>query len=176
MGDDGAIGGGDPDGGAGGGTGGGGGGGDGGGGGTGGGTGGGRGGKGVPLRTLLRQLRGQSGVVASTVISRDGLPLASDLPTGMDPDTLALRGAFMQGIGELVMESVEQESERTVVVVAEQHYIVTTPVDERSILVVVVDRTVDIGGLLPEVRGVAMAVRGSISFDRVEGDGPASPM
>ena len=155
MGDDGAIGGGGSDGDAGGGN--------------------GRGGAAVPLRTLLRQLRGQSGVVASTVISRDGLPLASDLPTGMDPDTLALRGAFMQGIGELVMESVEDESARTVVVVAEQHYIVTTPVDERSILVVVVDRTVDIGGLLPEVRGVAMALKGSISADRTGGSGPATP-
>jgi len=129
----------------------------------------------VPLRTLLRQLRGRSGVVASTVISRDGLPLASDLPAGMDPDTLALRGAFMQGIGELVMESAERESARTVVVVAEQHYIVTTPVDERSILVVVVDRTVDIGGLLPEVRGVAMAVRGSISVGRAGGASPTAP-
>jgi len=148
-----------------------------GGGGAGGGVGGGgdRGGAAVPLRTLLRQLRGQSGVVASTVISRDGLPVASDLPTGMDPDTLALRGAFMQGIGELVMESVEQESARTVVVVAEQHYIVTTPVDERSILVVVVDRTVDIGGLLPEVRGVAMAVKGVISASRAGGVVPAAP-
>jgi len=163
MGDDGAVGGGGADGGNGGGS------------DRDDGRGGGRGSRGAPLRTLLRQLRGQSGVVASTVISRDGLPLASDLPTGMDPDTLALRGAFMQGIGELVMESVEQESARTVVVVAEQHYIVTTPVDEHSILVVVVDRTVDIGGLLPEVRGVAMAVKGSISAYRAEGDGPTIP-
>jgi hypothetical protein len=137
---------------------------------------GGGGGSGVdpvaPLRMLLRRLRGQSGVVASTVISRDGLPLASDLPAGMDPDTLALRGAFMQGIGELVMESVEHESSRTVVVVAEQHYIVTTPVDERTILVVVVDRTVDIGGLLPEVRGVATAVKGSMPAHRAGGEAP----
>jgi hypothetical protein len=114
------------------------------------------------LRGLLRQLRGRNGVVASTVISRDGVPIASDLPTGIDPDTLALRGAFMLGIAELVMESVESESARTVVVVAEQHYIVTTPVDERSILVVVVDRSVELGSLLPDVREVAVRVRESM--------------
>jgi len=115
------------------------------------------------LRGLLRQLRGANGVVASTVISRDGLPIASDLPVGINPDTLALRGAFMLGIAELVMESVESESARTVVVVAEQHYIVTTPVDERSILVVVVDRSVELGSLLPEVRKVAVRVKQSMA-------------
>jgi predicted regulator of Ras-like GTPase activity (Roadblock/LC7/MglB family) len=126
-------------------------------------------GAGLSLRAQLGKLRGQSGVVASTVISRDGVPLASDLPKGMNPDVLALRGAFMQGIGELVMESVERESARTVVVVAEQYYIVTTPVDERTILVVVVDRAVDIGGLLPKVRGVADSVRATMSGTRARG-------
>jgi len=114
------------------------------------------------LRGLLGQLRGRNGVVASTVISRDGVPIASDLPAGINPDTLALRGAFMLGIAELVMESVESESARTVVVVAEQHFIVTTPVDERSILVVVVDRSVELWSLLPDVRKVAVRVRESM--------------
>lgn len=114
------------------------------------------------LRLVLRTLRGANGVVASTIISRDGLPLASDLPPGVDPDTLALRGAFMQGIADLVMGSMEQEAARTVVVVAERHYIVTTPVNDATILVVVVDRSVELGSLLHEARDVAEQVRVSM--------------
>jgi predicted regulator of Ras-like GTPase activity (Roadblock/LC7/MglB family) len=111
---------------------------------------------------VLKDLRGTNGVVASTVISRDGIPLASDLPKGVNPDIFALRTAFMQGIGELMTESVDSERARTVVVVADQHYIVTTSVDDHAILVVVVDRSVEIGGLLPQVWDTATAIKSSM--------------
>ena len=61
----------------------------------------------------------------------------------------------MQGIGELVMESVEDEEAKTVIIVATQHYILTTPIDERNILVVVLDRSVEVGGMLPDVAETA---------------------
>jgi predicted regulator of Ras-like GTPase activity (Roadblock/LC7/MglB family) len=111
------------------------------------------------LQDMLIRLRGTNGVVASTVISRDGIPIASDLPPKVNPDILALRTAFMQGIGELVMESMEDESARTVIIVAKQHYILTTPVDESRILVVVLERTVDVGAMLPGVLETAASIR-----------------
>ena len=115
---------------------------------------------GEELRDILDSLQGRNGVVASSVISREGLPLASDLPDQVDLDILALRTAFMQGIGELVMESVEDEQAATVIIVAEEHYIMTTAIDEKHILVVVMDRTVDVGGMIPGVMGVADSIRG----------------
>ncbi len=114
---------------------------------------------GTSLRLILEELRGSNGVVASTVISRDGLPVASDLPAKVNLDILALRTAFMQGIGELVMESVEDEEAHTVIIVAKQHYILTTPIDEMNILVVVLDRSVEVGGMLPDVVSTAEALR-----------------
>ncbi|NIP36641.1 MAG: hypothetical protein GWN18_16850, partial [Thermoplasmata archaeon] len=48
------------------------------------------------LNTILEGLQGRNGVVASTVISREGMPIASDLPERVDLDILALRTAFMQ--------------------------------------------------------------------------------
>jgi predicted regulator of Ras-like GTPase activity (Roadblock/LC7/MglB family) len=107
----------------------------------------------------LEALRGSNGVVASTIISRDGLPIASDLPPQVNIDVLALRTAFMQGIGELVMESVEEEEARTVIIVAEQHYILTTPVDDRTILVVVLGREVEVGAMLPTIQETATNIR-----------------
>ncbi len=98
--------------------------------------------------------------MASTVISRDGIPVASDLPDSVNLDVLALRTAFMQGIGELVMESVEDEEARTVIIVATQHYILTTPIDDRNILVVVLDRSVEVGGMLSNVAETAANIRG----------------
>lgn len=121
---------------------------------------------GTRLKTMLESLRGSNGVVASTVISRDGIPVASDLPPQVNPDVLALRTAFMQGIGELVMESVEDEAARTVIIVAEQHYILTTPVDERRILVVVLDRRSDVGAMLPGVEATAASIRDSMADRR----------
>jgi predicted regulator of Ras-like GTPase activity (Roadblock/LC7/MglB family) len=112
---------------------------------------------------MLESLRGSNGVVASTVISRDGIPMASDLPPQVNPDVLALRTAFMQGIGELVMESVEDEAARTVIIVAKQHYILTTPVDDRRILVVVMDRKADVGAMLPGVERTASSIRESMA-------------
>ena len=111
------------------------------------------------LDDILRELRGSTGVVASTVISRDGMPVASDLPSKVNLDVLALRTAFMQGIGELVMESVENETARTVIIVAQQHYILTTAIDDRNILVVVLDRRVEVGGALPDVLETADSLR-----------------
>ncbi len=98
--------------------------------------------------------------MASTIISREGIPVASDLPESVNLDVLALRTAFMQGIGELVMESVEDEEARTVIIVATQHYILTTPIDERNILVVVIDRSVEVGGMLLDVAKTAGTIRG----------------
>jgi len=108
---------------------------------------------------ILRELRETTGVVASTVISRDGVPLASDLPSRVDLDVLALRTAFMQGIGELVMESVENEEARTVIIGADQHYIMTTAIDDHSILVVVLQRTIEVGGMIPDVLATAEHLR-----------------
>ena len=111
------------------------------------------------LEGILEGLRGTNGVVASTVISRDGIPVASDLPDSVNLEVLALRTAFMQGIGELVMESVEDEEAKTVIIVATQHYILTTPIDERNILVVVLDRSVEVGGMLFDVAETAGTIR-----------------
>lgn len=111
------------------------------------------------LDLILESLRGTNGVVASTIISRDGIPIASDLPVRVNPDVLALRTAFMQGIGELVMESVEDEEAKTVIIVATQHYILTTPIDERNILVVVLDRSIEVGGMLLDVAETAENIR-----------------
>jgi predicted regulator of Ras-like GTPase activity (Roadblock/LC7/MglB family) len=108
---------------------------------------------------ILRDLRGTNGVVASTVISREGVPIASDLPSHVDLDILALRTAFMQGIGELVMESVEAERTQTVIIVADDHYIMTTAIDERNILVVVMDRMVEVGGMIPGIMGTAATLK-----------------
>ncbi len=111
------------------------------------------------LNTILEGLQGRNGVVASTVISREGMPIASDLPERVDLDILALRTAFMQGIGELVMESVEDESARTVIIVADEHYIMTTAIDDKHILVVVLSRNVEVGGMIPSVIEVASSLR-----------------
>lgn len=111
------------------------------------------------LKAILHELRDTKGVVASTVISRDGIPLVSDLPPKVNPDILALRTAFMQGIGELVMESVEDETARTVIIVAEQHYILTSPIDDRNILVAVLDRKVEVGGMIPGVLDTSDSLR-----------------
>ena len=117
---------------------------------------------GEDLEDILENLQGKIGVVASTVISREGMPIASDLPDRVDLDVLALRTAFMQGIGELVMESVEDEHARTVIIVADEHYIMTTAIDEKHILVVVLDRKVEVGGMIPGVIDVAASLRNVI--------------
>lgn len=118
------------------------------------------------MGSILASLRNTSGVVASTVISREGLPIVSDLPERVDLDILALRTAFMQGIGELVMESVEAEHARTVIIVADEHYIMTTGIDDRHILVVVLRREVEVGGMIPGVIDVAASLRSVMAHDR----------
>ena len=128
--------------------------------------------EGVTLLGILEDLRRIEGIEASTIISRDGLPVASDLPSNVNPDVLALRTAFMQGIGELVMESVEEEEAHTVIIVAQTHYILTTPIDDRNILVVVIDRSVEVGGMISDVVAKAEDLRGVL----LSGQGGGRPM
>lgn len=111
------------------------------------------------LLGILKDLRGSNSIVASTVISREGVPIASDLPSQVNLDVLALRTAFMQGIGELVMESVEDEAAKTVIIVADEHYIMTTAIDDKNILVVVLKRTVEVGRMIPGVMEAAASLR-----------------
>jgi len=103
----------------------------------------------------LARLRDIEGVIATSIISREGMTLVSDLPSHVDPDILALRTAFMQGIGELLMESIEAEEAHSVVVIAQEHYILTSPVDDSYILVVVMDRSLDLGVMVPQVLNLA---------------------
>lgn len=111
------------------------------------------------LLGILKDLRGSNSVVASTVISREGVPIESDLPAQVNLDVLALRTAFMQGIGELVMESVEDEAAKTVIIVADEHYIMTTAIDDKNILVVVMKRTAEVGRMIPSVMEAAASLR-----------------
>ncbi len=111
------------------------------------------------LLGILKDLRGSNSVMASTVISREGAPIESDLPAQVDLDVLALRTAFMQGIGELVMESVEDEAAKTVIIVADEHYIMTTAIDDKNILVVVLKRTAEVGRMIPSVMEAAASLR-----------------
>ena len=105
------------------------------------------------LLGILKDLRG------SNSVSREGVPIESDLPPQVNLDVLALRTAFMQGIGELVMESVEDEAAKTVIIVADEHYIMTTAIDDKNILVVVMKLTAEVGRMIPSVMEAAASLR-----------------
>jgi predicted regulator of Ras-like GTPase activity (Roadblock/LC7/MglB family) len=73
------------------------------------------------------------------------------------------------------MESVEEETARTVIIVAKLHYILTTPIDESTILVVVIDRKVDVGRLLPTITETADAIRQVLSRGpQLDGEKPTA--
>ena len=119
------------------------------------------------LDRVLSELVGQvPEIEAASVVSFDGLSMASALPAGMDEDRVAAMSAALLSLGERAAEGLGRGALSQVYVEGEEGTVFLISADDEAVLVAVAAKRAKVGLMLFEVRRAAAAVADVL---RVEG-------
>jgi len=111
------------------------------------------------LDRILAELVGQvPEVEAASVVSFDGLAMASALPHGMDEDRVAAMSAALLSLGERAAEGLGRGALSQVFVEGEDGTVFLISADDEAVLVAVTAKGAKTGLMLFEVRRAAAAV------------------
>jgi predicted regulator of Ras-like GTPase activity (Roadblock/LC7/MglB family) len=84
-------------------------------------------------------------IEALTLVSTDGLPIESVLPTDMEEDRVAAMGAALLSLGERAAEELERGRLEQVVVRAEKGDVILTSVGEDALLLTLMSKEAKLG-------------------------------
>lgn len=107
------------------------------------------------LGTLLRQA---PDIEAAAVVSFDGLPMASALPSGMDEDRVAAMSAALLSLGERAAQGLGRGDLSQVYVEGDNGTVFLVSADDEAVLVAVGRAGAKVGLMLFEVKQAASAV------------------
>jgi uncharacterized protein len=111
------------------------------------------------LDRILTELVGQvPEIEAASVVSFDGLPMASALPAGMDEDRVAAMSAALLSLGERAAEGLGRGELSQVYVEGENGNVFLISADDEAVLVAVSSRGAKVGMMLFEIRRAAKAL------------------
>lgn len=114
------------------------------------------------LGTLLRQA---PDIEAAAVVSFDGLPMASALPTGMDEDRVAAMSAALLSLGERAAQGLGRGDLSQVYVEGDSGTVFLVSADDEAVLVAVARAGAKVGLMLFEVKQAAEAVATSLRVE-----------
>ncbi len=103
------------------------------------------------LTEILQSLKKVGDVLGSSVISADGLPIASDLGEGIDESTFAAMSAAMQGAAETAVQELKQGTLKQIILEAEESKIIAISSGEKAILVILAKPKINLGLALLEL-------------------------
>lgn len=103
------------------------------------------------LVEILKEIRKVGDVQGSSVISVDGLVIASDLSNDVDEETFAAMSAAMQGAAETAVSELEQGELNEIVIDADKGKLITIRAGSLAILVVLTKPEVNLGLILLEM-------------------------
>lgn len=111
------------------------------------------------LDRVLTELVGQvPEIEAASVVSFDGLAMASALPEGFDEDRVAAMSAALLSLGERAAEGLGRGALSQVYVEGESGTVFLISADDEAVLVAVAAKGAKVGLMLFEVRRAAAAV------------------
>jgi len=97
----------------------------------------------MELKPALRNLRQSCGAIASAIISRDGLVIASDMPEGVSGDTFAIMSATLLGAASTANSELRIGMPTAVTVDSEDARIMIVGAGRKALLVCVLPRKAD---------------------------------
>ncbi len=103
------------------------------------------------LTEILQSLRKIGDIQGSSVISRDGLVIASDLSKSVDEETFAAMSAAMQGAAETAVDELKQGNLNQIIIDANKGKIITLSAGEKAILVILAKPEINLGLVLLEM-------------------------
>lgn len=108
------------------------------------------------LDRILTELVGQvPEIEAASIVSFDGLAMASALPVGMDEDRVAAMSAALLSLGERAAEGLGRGELSQVYVEGENGNVFLVSADDEAVLVAVSSRGAKVGMMLFEIRRAA---------------------
>ena len=118
------------------------------------------------LDRILTELVGQvPEIEAASVVSFDGLAMASALPVGMDEDRVAAMSAALLSLGERAAEGLGRGALSQVYVEGENGTVFLISADDEAVLVAVAAKGAKVGLMLFEVRRAAAAVAAALRIE-----------
>ena len=131
------------------------------------------------LDRILTELVGQvPEIEAASVVSFDGLAMASALPAAMDEDRVAAMSAALLSLGERAAEGLGRGMLSQVYVEGENGTVFLISADDEAVLVAVAAKGAKVGLMLFEVRRAAAAVAEALRVELDYGqpaDEPPAP-
>ena len=104
----------------------------------------------------LRNLRlSTPDVEASAVVSIDGLPIASDLPSDVEEDRVSAMSAAMLSLGERIATELGRGMLEQVYIRGDDGYVFLTSVGEDAVLTVLARKEAKLGLIFLDMRRVA---------------------
>ena len=120
------------------------------------------------LDRALHELLTQSAQIeAAAVVSFDGLPMASALPSSMDEDRVAAMSAALLSLGERAAQGLGRGELSQVYIEGESGTVFLVSADNEAVLVAVAARGAKVGMMLYEVRRAAAAVAAALRTEDV---------
>lgn len=101
---------------------------------------------------VLQELIKNTGLEGASLVSADGLPIASVLKPGMEEDRIAAMSAAILSLGERVSEELAKGVLEQITIKGQDGYVVLTGVGRDAVMVVLADNNAKLGLLLMEIR------------------------
>jgi predicted regulator of Ras-like GTPase activity (Roadblock/LC7/MglB family) len=133
------------------------------------------------LDRILAELVGQvPEIEAASVVSFDGLAMASALPVGMDEDRVAAMSAALLSLGERAAEGLGRGTLSQVYIEGENGTVFLISADDEAVLVAVAAKRAKVGLILFEVRraaaALAEALRAELDYEAVFDEPAPAPV
>ena len=103
------------------------------------------------LNQILKSLKEVGNIIGSSIISVDGLQIASDLSGNVDADTFAAMSAAMQGAAETAVSELKQGELKQIIIDADKGKLITISAGKKAILVILASPKINLGLALLEV-------------------------
>jgi hypothetical protein len=133
-------------------------------------------GRSARLDRILAELVGQvPEIEAASVVSFDGLPMASALPPGMDEDRVAAMSAALLSLGERAAEGLGRGELSQVYIEGENGNVFLVSADDEAVLVAVSSRGAKVGMMLFEIRHAAKSLGAVLRVEHAEAEPEPEP-
>ena len=107
---------------------------------------------------LLTELKNIGDIEGSSVVSRDGLVIASDLMGNVDEETFAAMSAAMQGAAETAVSELKKGDLNQVIIEAARGKIITISAGKLAILVAMTKPNVNLGLAILEIKKIGRKI------------------
>ena len=97
-----------------------------------------------------------SDIIASSVVSVDGLTIASALPQGVEEDRVAAMSAAMHSLGERIANELGRGDLDEVYIRGEEGFVLVTAVGEEAVLTALAHKDAKLGMIFLELRRAAV--------------------